>query len=173
MLPPCVSTPAFLMHPLLARLRLRNHQPRQWECESSVPDADDYVIMQRPSLPGAPSMPDSDWVTMAMASREQVLRCLEQGRVLVVSHFCALLDTQTKTLHHVDLVGELEGRPCLVLMYYTQRRIGRRNRQIIMRHMHALCTLCREHYSLCVTARAINVHFKQPGRQLECCMIPY
>ena len=160
------------MHPLLARLRLRDHQPRQWECEASVPDADSYVIMPRPALPGVAPMPDTEWARMAHASREQVLLTLIQGRVFVVSHFCALLDTQAKTLHHVDLVGEFEGRPCLVLMYYTRRRLGRRNRQAVNRHMYALCTLCREQYSLYVTARAVNVYFKTEA-QLDCCLIPH
>jgi hypothetical protein len=168
---PCVSTAAFLTHPLLARLRLSNHQPRQWECEATVPDAASYVIVSRPAPTGMPPVPDERWVEMATASRTGVLSCLERARIHVISPFCALLDTEAKTLHHVDLVGEHERRPCLILLYYTSSRLNKHNRQAAAEHMRALCRLCREQYALHVIARGVNVYYTGGGR-LESRLMP-
>lgn len=166
----CTSTAAFLMHPMLAQLRLRNHQPVQWECEAPVPDAHTYTIMPRTAFSGVVQISDDWWAQMATASRESVLRCLDQARVCVISPFCALLDTEAKTMHHIDLVGEIERVPCLVLLYYSMSRLSKRNRQIAITHMRALSRLCREQYALHVIARGVNVYYT-PGGQLECRMI--
>ena len=153
-------TAAFLTHPLLANLCLEEHQPRKWECPANVPEADSYVMIPRPLHAEGAMVTDLDWGWMAAHSRVGVIHSLACERVQLVGPFCAVIDTRSKTLHHIDLVGERDNRPCLIFMYYTHRKISkRRDRAQIDRHMDRLTALCRDQYASTVSTLAVNVYF--------------
>jgi hypothetical protein len=154
-------TAAFLTHPLLANLCLEENQPREWECPASVPDADSYVMLPRPLHAEGCMVTDSEWGWMAANSRVDVIRCLMRERVQVAGPFCAIIDMRSKTLHHIDLVGERDGRPCLIFLYYTHRKITKRKEATqINRHMDRITALCRDQYASTVSTLAINVYFR-------------
>ena len=157
-------TAAFLTHPLLANLCLEEHQPRQWECPANVPDADSYAMIPRPLHAEGAMVKDLDWGWMAAHSRVGVIQCITCERVQLVNPFCAVIDIQSKSLHHIDLVGERDSRPCLIFMYYTHRKISkRRDKAQINRHMDRITGLCREQYASTVSTMAVNVYFTSPG----------
>ena len=90
-----------------------------------------------------------------------VLCALEASRVIPVSGFCALVDTCDRTVHHVDFVAERDGRPCLVLVYYTQQRArATRDLDAIAQQCQGLRRLCLDQYAMPNThVCAVNVHF--------------
>lgn len=160
----CVSATAFLVHPLLARLRLgSSHQPVEWDCNERIVNEakTEYQISNRPRLIHAEDtlLMYSDWVLLATDSRRKVLDCLELLRTRVVDKFCAVVDTASKTLHHVDLVAERDGMACLVLIFYTHSPISApKDRVKVAEHGARLRRICKEQYGMTVCSTAINVY---------------
>ena len=122
-MPSNITALSLLAHPLLARLNLgEDGRPVRWECHAKVQEPEGFTLATRPPLPVAQPAADLDWQNMAHESRMMVLCALEANRVTPLSGFCALVDTRDRTVHHVDFLAERDGRPCLVLVYYTQQR---------------------------------------------------
>ncbi len=160
-MPSHVSALSLLAHPLLARLNLgEDGQPVRWECLAKVPDPEGFTLAARRPLPVAQPA-GLDWQTMARESRLMVLCALEANRVSPVPGLCALVDTRDRTVHHVDFLAERDGRPCLVLVYYTKRRArATRDLDTIACQCRGLERLCEEQYAVpCAHVCAVNVHF--------------
>jgi hypothetical protein len=161
-MPSNITALSLLAHPLLARLNLgEDGRPVRWECHAKVQEPEGFTLATRPPLPVAQPAADLDWQNMAHESRVMVLCALEANRVTPLSGFCALVDTRDRTVHHVDFLAERDGRPCLVLVYYTQQRArASRDLDAIARQCQCLRRLCQEQYAMpgahvCV----VNVHF--------------
>lgn len=152
---------SLLAHPLLARLNLgEDGRPVRWECHAKVHEPEGFTLAQRRPLPVAQAA-GNDWARLAQESRLMVLCALEASRVIPVSGFCALVDTCDRTVHHVDFVAERDGRPCLVLVYYTQQRArATRDLDAIAQQCQGLRRLCLDQYAMPNThVCAVNVHF--------------
>lgn len=161
--PLCASPAALITHPLLVQLRLdASHQPIEWHCHSSVPDPHSYMMRPRTRLPHAEDtlLLDGDWARLAAGSRLAVMSALAMKRISVLWGFCALLDTRTRSLHYMDLIGERDGRACVVLLYYTRRSVSSstQDMQEVEKHCRLLQEICATQYSVSVTPIPVNVY---------------
>jgi hypothetical protein len=153
------STNALLAHPLLVHLTGMNC----WQCVAEVPEADQYVLAPRPNSDLGPNITSVEWELMETGGFQAVKEALARQRMTILSPYCAIMDTQKKRLYHVDLVGEQDGRACLVLLTHTRSRMSKRATTSIQSHLAEMAAVCREYYTVAAKLFAINVQYGPNG----------
>lgn len=155
------SVSGIVFHPMLVKLDMREGIVVGWAC-NAIPEGGlhnytcTHLGIRAPEL----IMPYPDLVRLRMASRTALMDWLMWRGVSIEHPACALFDSRDRKLYCVNMLAKKHGKACLVLTFYTQRRIARRTHKDLLQYANQIHSVCVEQYAMCATTLIISIFYK-------------
>jgi hypothetical protein len=144
-----------------------DHTTLTWGADQhAIPQMGDYVIQDIPFL-----NPPHE-LTSERGFGTRFLNWIRCKR-LALRHMCGgLLDTQKKHIYPIDLFGEKDGGPVLVIMYCTPR-CDKNSYNVMKRYADKAGGICFQDYKVACHVWLLNVYGPHGNRRLKTHVLYY
>ena len=143
-----MSVDALIHHPLAVGVRAL-HPNLVWSCRAEVPSGPDYALEPKPHsfLP----------LTSPEVVHELCAVWLRRRRINVQCAWFGLLQPERRRVWVADMVGELDGAPVLIVVYFTPQKRG--HPRVVMReYTERLKGVCEGVYRLRCGTALLNLY---------------
>lgn len=136
-----------------------------WECSTLTPQMTrEYTIRRCPLLESpAYELSILDEHRLRAESRVHLINwAVSKGFVL--EHMgCGIIDMHNKHIYPVEMITSRRGKPCLMVILYTKKRIPRGQFVAAIDYASTIHGVCIEQYAISATTIVVNAFFDENG----------
>lgn len=139
-----------------------------WGCNQIVPDPHSFQYAQAP--PPAASMaamPITDLRRLESMSKLLIVDWMVDRGAKFEHPFCSVFDIRSHLIYPINQIVSMHGRPCLVLIFHTLKRIPTKDHPEMFWYANRIHTVCVEQYAISPTTILLNAYYKNLSRGLD------